>query len=170
MYYAQFVIPVAKYHKAINTQVNVGMRFRMVFETEESSVRRWAPTTTCSSIWSSQSTDRNFSQLELYNVSNFIAFLCAEPMYCDHHSWGIFILKLQIHGHYHWDRWPGSHQVAKVRLALPQGVHPICSEDCNFDHSVYVALCVHCTWYAKWVLMNWYAWRNWWCHSSTWII
>jgi len=33
--------------------------------------------------------------------------------------------------------------VAKVRLALPQGVHPICSEDCNFDHSVYVALCVY---------------------------
>jgi hypothetical protein len=80
----------------------------------------------------------------LSEVSNFIAFLCAEPMYCDHHSWGISISKLQIHGHYHWDRWPGSHQVAKVRLALPQGVHPICSEDCNFDHSVYVALCV-CT-------------------------
>jgi hypothetical protein len=37
---SEFVIPVAKYHKAINTQVSVGMRFRMVFETEESSVRR----------------------------------------------------------------------------------------------------------------------------------
>ncbi len=33
--------------------------------------------------------------------------------------------------------------MAKVRLALPQGVHPICSEDCNFDYSVYVALCVY---------------------------
>jgi hypothetical protein len=29
--------------------------------------------------------------------------------------------KLQIYGHYHWDRRPRSHQVAKVRLALPQG-------------------------------------------------
>jgi hypothetical protein len=37
---SEFVIPVAKYCKAINTQVDVGMRFRMVFETEESSVRR----------------------------------------------------------------------------------------------------------------------------------
>lgn len=40
---SEFVIPVAKYQKAIcNLQVSVGMRFRMVFETEESSVRRWA--------------------------------------------------------------------------------------------------------------------------------
>jgi hypothetical protein len=38
---AIFVIPVAKYQKAVyNLQVSVGMRFRMVFETEESSVRR----------------------------------------------------------------------------------------------------------------------------------
>ncbi|CAK9258549.1 unnamed protein product [Sphagnum jensenii] len=43
---SEFVIPVAKYHKAINTQVNVGMRFRMVFETEESSVRRYMGTIT----------------------------------------------------------------------------------------------------------------------------
>ncbi|CAK9205694.1 unnamed protein product [Sphagnum troendelagicum] len=43
---SEFVIPVAKYHKAINTQVSVGMRFRMVFETEESSVRRYMGTIT----------------------------------------------------------------------------------------------------------------------------
>jgi hypothetical protein len=29
--------------------------------------------------------------------------------------------KLQIYGHYHWDRRPRSHQMAKVRMALPQG-------------------------------------------------
>jgi hypothetical protein len=34
---------------------------------------------------------------------------------------------------------------------------------------LFMSPCV-CTWYAKWVLVNWYAWRNWWCHSSTWII
>ena len=39
---SEFVIPLAKYHKAVySTQVTVGMRFRMVFETEESSVRRY---------------------------------------------------------------------------------------------------------------------------------
>ncbi|KAG0627423.1 hypothetical protein M758_2G199800 [Ceratodon purpureus] len=44
---SEFVIPVAKYHKAIcNLQVSVGMRFRMVFETEESSVRRYMGTIT----------------------------------------------------------------------------------------------------------------------------
>ncbi|XP_073394625.1 auxin response factor 6 isoform X4 [Physcomitrium patens] len=44
---SEFVIPVAKYQKAIcNLQVSVGMRFRMVFETEESSVRRYMGTIT----------------------------------------------------------------------------------------------------------------------------
>ncbi|KAG0628427.1 hypothetical protein M758_1G025600 [Ceratodon purpureus] len=44
---SEFVIPLAKYHKAVyNTQVTVGMRFRMVFETEESSVRRYMGTIT----------------------------------------------------------------------------------------------------------------------------
>lgn len=39
---AEFVVPLAKYHKAVyNTHVTVGMRFRMVFETEESSIRRY---------------------------------------------------------------------------------------------------------------------------------
>ncbi|XP_058097700.1 auxin response factor 12-like isoform X2 [Magnolia sinica] len=37
----EFVIPLAKYAKAVyHTRVSVGMRFRMLFETEESSVRR----------------------------------------------------------------------------------------------------------------------------------
>ncbi|XP_024401004.1 auxin response factor 6 [Physcomitrium patens] len=44
---SEFVIPVAKYQKAIcSLQVSVGMRFRMVFETEESSVRRYMGTIT----------------------------------------------------------------------------------------------------------------------------
>lgn len=44
---SEFVIPVAKYQKAIcNLQVSIGMRFRMVFETEESSVRRYMGTIT----------------------------------------------------------------------------------------------------------------------------
>ena len=37
----EFVIPLSKYVKAVyHTRVSVGMRFRMLFETEESSVRR----------------------------------------------------------------------------------------------------------------------------------
>jgi hypothetical protein len=37
----EFIIPLAKYVKAVyHTRVSVGMRFRMLFETEESSVRR----------------------------------------------------------------------------------------------------------------------------------
>lgn len=38
---SEFVISLAKYVKAVyHTRVSVGMRFRMLFETEESSVRR----------------------------------------------------------------------------------------------------------------------------------
>lgn len=39
---SEFVIPLTKYAKAVyHTRVSVGLRFRMLFETEESSVRRW---------------------------------------------------------------------------------------------------------------------------------
>ncbi|XP_051125514.1 auxin response factor 17-like [Andrographis paniculata] len=44
---SEFVIPLAKYAKAVyHTRVAVGMRFRMLFETEESSVRRYMGTIT----------------------------------------------------------------------------------------------------------------------------
>ncbi|KAL9256469.1 Auxin response factor 17-like protein [Drosera capensis] len=42
---AEFVVPLVKYVKAVyHTCVSVGMRFRMLFETEESSVRRYMGT------------------------------------------------------------------------------------------------------------------------------
>ncbi|XP_059668734.1 auxin response factor 6-like isoform X2 [Cornus florida] len=44
---SEFVIPLAKYVKAVyHTRVSVGMRFRLLFETEESSVRRCMGTIT----------------------------------------------------------------------------------------------------------------------------
>ncbi|KAB5521177.1 hypothetical protein DKX38_025496 [Salix brachista] len=44
---SEFIIPMAKYLKAVYyTRVSVGMRFRMMFETEESSVRRYMGTVT----------------------------------------------------------------------------------------------------------------------------
>ncbi|RWW34311.1 hypothetical protein GW17_00000916 [Ensete ventricosum] len=43
---SEFVIPFAKYNKAMYTQVSLGMRFRMMFETEDSSVRRYMGTVT----------------------------------------------------------------------------------------------------------------------------
>ncbi|KAL5674751.1 hypothetical protein ACJX0J_010882 [Zea mays] len=43
----EFVIPLSKYIKAVfHTRISVGMRFRMLFETEESSVRRYMGTIT----------------------------------------------------------------------------------------------------------------------------
>uniref|UniRef100_A0A1D1XZP3 Auxin response factor n=1 Tax=Anthurium amnicola TaxID=1678845 RepID=A0A1D1XZP3_9ARAE len=44
---SEFVVPLAKYVKAVyQTRVSIGMRFRMLFETEESSVRRYMGTIT----------------------------------------------------------------------------------------------------------------------------
>ncbi|XP_021742017.1 auxin response factor 8-like isoform X1 [Chenopodium quinoa] len=44
---SEFIIPLSKYVKAVyHTRVSVGMRFRMLFETEESSVRRYMGTIT----------------------------------------------------------------------------------------------------------------------------
>ncbi|KAG0528055.1 hypothetical protein BDA96_06G285700 [Sorghum bicolor] len=44
---SEFVIPLPKYIKAVfHTRISVGMRFRMLFETEESSVRRYMGTIT----------------------------------------------------------------------------------------------------------------------------
>ncbi|XP_023894716.1 auxin response factor 8 isoform X2 [Quercus suber] len=44
---SEFVVPFSKYLKAVfHTRVSVGMRFRMLFETEESSVRRYMGTIT----------------------------------------------------------------------------------------------------------------------------
>ncbi|XP_042039318.1 auxin response factor 8-like isoform X2 [Salvia splendens] len=44
---SEFVIPLSKYGKAVyHTRISVGMRFRMLFETEESSVRRYMGTIT----------------------------------------------------------------------------------------------------------------------------
>ncbi|MQL92192.1 hypothetical protein Taro_024815 [Colocasia esculenta] len=44
---SEFVIPLAKYNKAIyNNQITLGMRFRMMFETEESGTRRYMGTIT----------------------------------------------------------------------------------------------------------------------------
>ncbi|KAK6152057.1 hypothetical protein DH2020_014692 [Rehmannia glutinosa] len=43
---SEFVVPLAKYNRALYTQVTAGMRFRMMFETEESGVRRYMGTIT----------------------------------------------------------------------------------------------------------------------------
>ncbi|KAK4761704.1 hypothetical protein SAY87_029588 [Trapa incisa] len=43
---AEFVVPLAKYNKALYTHVSAGMRFRMMFETEESGIRRYMGTIT----------------------------------------------------------------------------------------------------------------------------
>ncbi|ONK64884.1 uncharacterized protein A4U43_C07F31010 [Asparagus officinalis] len=41
---SEFIIPLAKYHKVVYSQLSIGMRFGMMFETEESTKRRYMGT------------------------------------------------------------------------------------------------------------------------------
>ncbi|KAJ6826981.1 auxin response factor 16 isoform X1 [Iris pallida] len=41
---AEFVVPLAKYNKAVHNRISLGMRFRMTFEIEDSGVRRYMGT------------------------------------------------------------------------------------------------------------------------------
>ncbi|CAH8357307.1 unnamed protein product [Eruca vesicaria subsp. sativa] len=43
---SEFVVPLAKYNKALYAQASLGMRFRMMFETEDCGVRRYMGTVT----------------------------------------------------------------------------------------------------------------------------
>ncbi|KAJ6840462.1 auxin response factor 11 [Iris pallida] len=43
---SEFIIPLVKYHKAVYTQASIGMRFGIMFETEESTKRRYMGTIT----------------------------------------------------------------------------------------------------------------------------
>jgi hypothetical protein len=60
--------------------------------------------------------------------------------------------KLQVYGNYHWDWGPWSHQVAKVRLAIPQGPSNLNPIETLTD--VCVALCCTLDVTAK-ILLHW---------------
>ncbi|KAK6142398.1 hypothetical protein DH2020_022746 [Rehmannia glutinosa] len=88
----EFVIPLAKYAKAAyHTRVSVGMRFRMLFETEESSVRRYMGTITGisdldpvrwpNSHWRSVKTDRKFSLFRRRSEGGFVNYF-SNTMFC----------------------------------------------------------------------------------------
>lgn len=95
---SEFVIPLAKYVKAVyHTRVSVGMRFRMLFETEESSVRRWVETCKVYTAWK----------------------LCVSSQHENYVSYGC--LFFQIHGYNHRHKWSGLRALAKLALAFCEG-------------------------------------------------
>jgi len=82
---SEFVIQLSKYIKAVfHTRISVGMRFRMLFETEESSVRRW---------WCHISGNAILKLRKLYHYVTHITLTCFLTV-----AWGTF----QVHGYYNW--------------------------------------------------------------------
>uniref|UniRef100_M1BAY6 Auxin response factor n=1 Tax=Solanum tuberosum TaxID=4113 RepID=M1BAY6_SOLTU len=83
---SEFVIPLAKYAKAVyHTRISVGMRFRMLFETEESSVRsdldpvRW-PNSHWRSVkvgWDESTAGERQPRVSLWEIEPLTTF----PMY-----------------------------------------------------------------------------------------
>ncbi|KAK4396817.1 Auxin response factor 19 [Sesamum angolense] len=77
---SEFVIPLAKYNKAMYTQVSPGMRFRMMFETEESGVRRYMGTITgVSELDPVRWKNSQWRNLQLLPVGCGKAFITAYP-------------------------------------------------------------------------------------------
>ncbi|KAK8595819.1 hypothetical protein V6N13_000506 [Hibiscus sabdariffa] len=98
---SEFVIPLAKYYKAVyNNQISPGMRFRMMFETEESGTRRYMGTVTgISDIdpvrwknsqwrnlqvgWDESTAGERCSRVSLWEIEPVTApfFICPPPFF-----------------------------------------------------------------------------------------
>lgn len=82
---SEFVVPLAKYNKAMYTQVSLGMRFRMMFETEESGVRRYMGTITgISELDTVRWKNSQWRNLQVFSDS---WFLLVEPSPHRHLCW-----------------------------------------------------------------------------------
>eukprot|EP00252_Welwitschia_mirabilis_P027584 TRINITY_DN949_c0_g2_i1.p1 TRINITY_DN949_c0_g2~~TRINITY_DN949_c0_g2_i1.p1 ORF type:complete len:883 (+),score=182.19 TRINITY_DN949_c0_g2_i1:856-3504(+) len=96
---SEFVIPLSKYEKAVyHTRASVGMRFRMLFETEESSVRRYMGTITSISdldpirwpnsrwrslkvCWDESTAGERQPRVSLWEIEPLTTFLMYPPPY-----------------------------------------------------------------------------------------
>ncbi|CAM8931581.1 unnamed protein product [Rhodiola kirilowii] len=96
---SEFVISLAKYYKAVNSyQISVNMRFRMMFETEESGTRRYIGTITGISDldpikwknsqwrnlqvgWDEANTGEKFHRVSVWDIEPVTApfFICPPP-------------------------------------------------------------------------------------------
>ncbi|XP_076920117.1 auxin response factor 19-like [Bidens hawaiensis] len=97
---AEFVIPLAKYNKAMYCQVSLGMRFRMMFETQESGVRRYMGTITGISDldparwknsqwrslqvgWDESAADERPSHVSIWEIEPVVTpfYMCQSPFF-----------------------------------------------------------------------------------------
>ena len=123
----EFVIPLSKYVKAVyHTRISVGMRFRMLFETEESSVRRYVkPLVISHYLFFGHYFGFYPPYLDFFSSSvdmSLDAFCirlcaCALSIYV-HLNFSSF---LQIHGDNYRNKWSWSCSLAELTLAFCKG-------------------------------------------------
>ncbi|EEE56277.1 hypothetical protein OsJ_05331 [Oryza sativa Japonica Group] len=85
----EFVIPFAKYQKALySNQISLGMRFRMMFETEELGTRRYMGTITGISDldpvgWDESAAGERRNRVSIWEIEPVAApfFLCPQPFF-----------------------------------------------------------------------------------------
>ncbi|KAK9073662.1 hypothetical protein SSX86_006256 [Deinandra increscens subsp. villosa] len=97
---SEFVVPLAKYNKAMYAQVSLGMRFRMMFETQESGVRRYMGTITGISDldparwkssqwrslqvgWDESAADERPSRVSIWEIEPVVTpfYMCPSPFF-----------------------------------------------------------------------------------------
>ncbi|CAI0627048.1 unnamed protein product [Linum tenue] len=135
----EFVIPLSKYVKAVyHTRVSVGMRFRMLFETEESSVRRYMGTITGISDldpvrwpnshwrsvkvgWDESTAGERQPRVSLWEIEPLTTF----PMYPS-----LFPFRLKRPWHPGSSSFPGNHVTLTLCLVV---VYPADSRDENVN-------------------------------------
>lgn len=93
---SEFVIPLARFWKSVfGTQLSAGMRFGMMFETEESSKRR-----------------------QVFFLMAF--YLLRQSCHLDSYYPSV-LLPWQIYGHHCWHKWLGSTEMAWFQVAKCSG-------------------------------------------------
>ncbi|KAH9805570.1 auxin response factor 19 [Citrus sinensis] len=103
---SEFVVPLAKYYKAVHSnQISLGMRFRMMFETEESGTRRYMGTITGISDldpvrwknsqwrnlqvgWDESTAGEKRNRVSIWEIEPVTApfFICPPPFFRSKHS------------------------------------------------------------------------------------
>ncbi|KAL5974206.1 Auxin response factor 19 [Asimina triloba] len=86
---SEFVIPLAKYNKAVfSSQISLGMRFRMMFETEDSGTRRYMGTITGISDldpvgWDESTAGERRNRVSIWEIEPVAApfFICPPPFF-----------------------------------------------------------------------------------------
>ena len=144
---SEFIIPLSKYRKAVHfTQVSVGMRFRMVFETDESTLRRYR----CISKWHPCPffcLDRNFLTLyHSYPLCHSYYLISFHLTSCNSYELMFIHICKQIYGNCNWNWRFRSKPLAWIKMAQSRGMQRVgwFMENVNILANIFFSGCFRC--------------------------